>query len=605
MKIIRRTIYPALYLIFGYGLLLGTCRPFLTETADMTPFYTTGDFLSEMLQRPAGALFYVASLLQSCMARPVLGASLLLFLLTCLAYAVKFTLRLPGRYEALCWLPPLALLANFTQIGYSLYTLKTPAVAFTPVVGLLAALLLTRLLQLTAHRQRVVGKSLALAFICVMSFMCFHLLGTYAMIAALLFVISTARQMKTERPYRLLQICIAIVSFLTIPMICYQQGWYHVRQADLYLQGLPDFMWGSDNAHLSTPIRTAVVLLACYALLPLREPAGKGLRRITEMGGVLLLVAGMALTYHKTFRDRNFFAILEMRQSLEKGDAERVLQLSMQCADEPTRAQVMLTRVALWQLGLASDKLFTYPDGSAPYNAPIDNQYLRLMAGRTIYYYLGKINYAYRWCMEDMVEYGRRPSYLACMAKCALLNGETALAEKYLGQLRHTFFYTGLADRYTQLLASHQHDKEMKALLPLLRYNDMLDGDGGLVELYCLQSMAYSQGGSREMVDMSLMCNLITKNINGFWPRFFQLLPTWKGHIPVHYQEAALLFSRLQGKPDISRLPINTDIRQSFERLIQASAQNGDNQSNAVTLRPEFGGTYWYYYFFVNGLKTS
>lgn len=605
MKIIRQTIYPALFLIFGYWLLLGTCRPFLTETADMTPFYTTGDFLSEMLQRPAGGLFYVASLLQSCMARPALGASLLMFLLTCLAYAVKVILRLPGRYEALCWLPSLALLANFTQIGYSLYTLKTPAVAFTPVVGLLAALLLARLLQLTSRQQRAVGKSLTAAFICIVSFASYHLLGGYAMITALLYIISIARQMKTDRPYRLLQMGIATVSFLLIPVICHRQGWYHVRQADLYLQGLPDFIWGSDHAHLSTPILTAVVLLVCYALLPLREPAGKARRRITEMGGALLLAAGMVLTYHKTFRDRNFLAILEMRQALEKGDAERVLQLSMQCADEPTRAQVMLTRVALWQLGQAPDKLFTYPDGSAPYNAPVDNQYLRLMAGRTIYYYLGKINYAYRWCMEDMVEYGRRPSYLAYMAKCALLNDETALAEKYLSQLRHTLFYSDFADRYTRLLTSGRHDREMKALQSLLRYNDMLDGDGGLVELYSLQSMAYSQGGSREMVDMSLMCNLITKNINGFWPRFFQLLPTWKGHIPVHYQEAALLFSRLQGKPDISRLPINPDIRQSFERLIQASAQNGDNQSNAVTLRPEFGGTYWYYYFFVNGLKTS
>lgn len=144
----------------------------------------------------------------------------------------------------------------------------------------------------------------------------------------------------------------------------------------------------------------------------------------------------------------------------------------------------------------------------------------------------------------------------------------------------------------------------MQALKPLLRYADMVDGDGGMVEMYCLQSMALSEGGSREMVDISLMCNLITKNIAGFWPRFFQLLPTWKGHIPVHYQEAALLFAQLQGRPDISHLPIDPGIRQSFERLIQASEQNGDSQSNAVTLRPEFGGTYWYYYFFVEGLKT-
>lgn len=605
MKFIRQSVYPVLFLIFGYWLLMGTIRPFLVETADMTPFYTTGDFFSEMLLRPAGGLFYVTSLLQSCLARPLLGATLLLALLVALAYPTKAALRLPGRYEALCWLPSLALLANFTQIGYSLYTLKTPAVAFTPVVGLLMALLMAGLLRFCANQRDGKGRFLPLAILPVAIFVGYCLMGFYALLAGLLFILTTAVLLKTDRTYRLLQILLALVCCLAIPMICYQQGWFHVRQADLYWQGLPDFMRGDDSAHLSTPLQVAIALLMVYAILPLREPAGKVLRRSADVLGALLFVAALGLTHHKTFRDPNFFSILEMRQALERGDTGRVLQLSMQSKEVPTRAQVMLTRVALWQSGQAADKLFTYPDGSAPYQAPVDNQYLRLMAGRTIYYYLGKVNFAYRWCMEDMVEYGRRPSYLAYMAKCALLNGETALAEKYLAQLRHTFFYADFADRHTRLLASYQPDKEMAALQPLLRYNDMLDGDGGMVEKYCLQSMAYSQGGSREMVDMSLMCNLITKNIPGFWPRFFQLLPTWKGHIPVHYQEAALLFSRLQGKPDISHLPIDAGIRQSFERLVQASAQNGDNQSNTVTLRPEFGGTYWYYYFFVDGLKAN
>ncbi len=605
MNIIRRITYPILFLIFGYWLLMGVVSPLLVETADMTPFFTTGDFFTHMLLRPAGGLFYVASLLQSCMARPLVGTTLLLALLLALAYAVKGALRVPDRYEALCWLPSLALLANFTQIGYSLYTLKTPAVAFTPVLGALSALLLAWLLRVMVIQQGRMGKTLALVAIVLTAFVGYCLLGVYVLLAGLLLILHTVTLLKTERAYRLLQIFITLVSFLAIPMICYQLGWFHVRQSDLYVQGLPDFMRGAVNAHLAAPIRIAAGLLAVYALLPLREPKGSTARWALELVGLMVFVVGGVLSYHQTFRDNNFYSILEMRQALEKGDTGRVLQLSMQTTDVPTRAQVMLTRVALWQTGQAADKLFTYPDGSAPYNAPVDNQYLRMMVGRTIYYYLGKINFAYRWCMEDMVEYGHRPTYLLYMAKCALINGETALANKCLAQLRHTFFYDDVANHYVQLASAHQQDKEMKALQPLLRYNDMLDGDGGLVEMYCLQSMALSQGGSREMVDMSLMCNLITKNIPGFWPRFFQLLPTWKGHIPVHYQEAALLFSQLQGKPDISQLPIDAGIRQSFERLIQASAQNGDNQQNAVTLRPEFGGTYWYYYFFVDGLKAN
>lgn len=605
MNIIRRLTFPTLFLIFGYWLLLGPMRPFLIETGDMTPFYTTASFLKETIMRPAGGLYYVASLLQSCMSLPIMGATLMLALLLAMAYLTKAALLIPNRYEALSWLPSWALLANFTQTGYMLYTLKTPAFAFTPVVGLLAALLLACLLRFVVGRQTHVGKGLAMMAIVVAALVGFCLLGFYALMAALLLILSMTVKWKSDRLYYSLQIFITLISFLAIPMICYQQGWFHVRQADLYLQGLPDFVRAAEDTHLTFPLCAAVSLLALCSVLPFREPKGKGLQRLVDVLGAVVFVAGAGLSYQQSFRDSNFFSILNMKQALEEGDADRVLQLSMQSPEVPTRAQVMLTRIALWQTGQAGDKLFTYPDGSASYNVPFHNQYLRLMVGRTLYYYLGKINYAYRWCMEDMVEYGRRPSYLKYMAKCAVINGETALASKYLSQLRHTFFHRDFAARHAQLLASHRQDAEMKSLQPLLRYNDMLDGDGGLVEMYWLQSMAYSQGGSREMVDMSLMCNLITKNIPGFWPRFFQLLPTWKGHIPVHYQEAALLFSRLQGTPDISRLPIDPGIRQSFERLIEASAQNGDNQSNAVTLRPEFGGTYWYYYFFVEGLKTN
>ena len=107
------------------------------------------------------------------------------------------------------------------------------------------------------------------------------------------------------------------------------------------------------------------------------------------------------------------------------------------------------------------------------------------------------------------------------------------------------------------------------------------------------------------MVELSLMCCLITKQLDGFWPRFLALMPVWQGNIPVHYQEAALMVAQLQGGIDITGLPIDPQVRQRFERLVEASAQMGDSASNAYSLRPEFGDTYWYYYFFVEGLKTT
>ena len=62
------------------------------------------------------------------------------------------------------------------------------------------------------------------------------------------------------------------------------------------------------------------------------------------------------------------------------------------------------------------------------------------MNGIIVNYHIGKLNDSYRWCMEYMVEYGMRNFYIKYMTKCALLNEEYALAEKYLNILSGNFF---------------------------------------------------------------------------------------------------------------------------------------------------------------------
>jgi hypothetical protein len=284
-----------------------------------------------------------------------------------------------------------------------------------------------------------------------------------------------------------------------------------------------------------------------------------------------------------------------MKHAAEEGAWEQVLQIAREGKEEPTRAQVCLTRLALFKTGRMGDELFTYPEGSAQYNAP-QNQWLRLMIGPLLYYHYGKTGFAYRWAMEDMVEYGERPAYLRYLYSVARLNEEEALTKRYERTLARTLFYK---------CAREKEDQEAAAIKPLLNYTDQLDGDDGLVEFYLLNSFALSEGGSREMVELSLMNGLITKNLTGFWPRFLALLPTWQGRIPTHYQEAALMVAQLQGGAPVADLPIDTVIQQRFQQLIAASARMGDNAANAVALRPEFGNTYWYYYFFVEGLKTN
>ncbi len=310
-------------------------------------------------------------------------------------------------------------------------------------------------------------------------------------------------------------------------------------------------------------------------------------------------------THHRTFKDENYRNILRMKHAVDKDDWQQVLDIARQQNPDlaPTRIQVCYTRLALYKLGLSGESTFSYPDGDAEYAAPTVNQYLRLIAGPQLYYFLGKPNYAYRWCMEDMVEYGLRPQYLSYMLRSSLLNGEKPLAEKYARQLNAHPFY--------QIDLEHDYQTECKAIEPLLEYNNILDGDGGHVEAYLLQNYATMRGGTRQMVTLSLDCALILKDINDFWPLFIKMLPVWEhengNKIPRHYQEAALLFANLQGNIDLSQVNIDTDIKERFNNLIaeaNANSQYGD-EYNATRLRPLYGNTYWYYFFFTTGLKTN
>lgn len=573
-------------------------KPFLIETAALTPFYTTTSFIADMLSVPCGFVGYIASMMQSCFAMPWLGASLLTLLLVALAESMRRVFKVSAAWSGLCLVPSFMLILNYTEVGYMLWLVKTPALAFTIPLGLLISIGLTAI-AMVFHKLWI-----KLVLIVLYATVGYWLFGLFGLLACLFVVLPMIAETIRTRQWKHLSIILGILLLaLVLPRVMYGQGLFTMRVQDIYVAGLPDYIWNDAERYLYYP---ALVAIAFCLLLSTTLFTQKNIVcLIASLTG--MIVAAICL-FNYTYRDSNFFDTLEQKQALEQGDYERVLDIARTAETPPTRIQVMLTREALWQTGQAGDKMFAYPDGDTPCNSPRQFQYMRLLCGRLFYYLEGKVNYAYRWCMEDMVEYGRRPDYLCYMTKCALVNGEWKLADKYLDALDHTLWYKDFATKYRTYVTDHSlvaKDKEMSAIKPLLRYNDVLDGDGGLIELFVLNSYAYSNGGSREIVERALMNSLIIKNLDNFWYRFMALLPGWNGHIPVHFQEAALMVAQLQGGVDTSKLPIDNAIRERFVQLVEKSGQNGDNASNAYLLKPEFGDTYWYYYFFVQGLKTN
>lgn len=573
-------------------------KPFLIETAALTPFYTTTSFIADMMSMPCGFVGYIASMMQSCFAMPWLGALLLTLLLVALAESMRRVFKVSAAWSGLCLVPSFMLILNYTEVGYMLWLVKTPALAFTMPLGMLISIGLTAT-AMVFHKLWI-----KLVLIVLYATVGYWLFGLFGLLACLFVVLPIIAEAIRTRQWKHLSIILGILLLaLVLPRVMYGQGLFTMRVQDIYVAGLPDYIWNDAERYLYYP---ALVAIAFCLLLSTTLFTQKNIVcLIVSLVG--MIVAAICL-FNYTYRDSNFFDTLEQKQALEQGDYERVLDIARTAETPPTRIQVMLTREALWQTGQAGDKMFAYPDGDTPCNSPRQFQYMRLLCGRLFYYLEGKVNYAYRWCMEDMVEYGRRPDYLCYMVKCALINGEWKLADKYLDALDHTLWYKDFATKYRTYVTDHSlvsKDKEMATIKPLLRYNDVLDGDGGMIELFILNSYAYSTGGSREIVERALMNSLIIKNLDNFWYRFMALLPGWNGHIPVHFQEVALMVAQLQGGVDTSKLPIDNAIRERFAQLVEKSGQNGDNASNAYLLKPEFGDTYWYYYFFVEGLKTN
>jgi len=382
---------------------------------------------------------------------------------------------------------------------------------------------------------------------------------------------------------------------------------YNRMNADDWLTAsLPDYFFTSEEWKLWLPLAVAFFSLILLAIAGKKEIKGKFGLALSFL--VFLLSAFAVVKY--TFNDKNFNNITKMARAVDMADWDGVIDVAVKSDVVPTRAEVMMRNLAMIRKGVAADKMFTLVDGDAEYKAPRYQMYLMHIAGRSLYYYYGKVNYAYRWCMEDMVEYGMRPSYLEYMSLCAIVNGEKELARKYLHKLSKAPFRGAFVEKYSKYVDNPslaENDKEMKEIRKLMNYNDLLDGDSGLLEVYLLNSFALTEGGTKEMVDISMLFNLVLKDINGFWPRFMALLPTYNGKIPVHVQEAVLLFNALEQKYDISQLPIDESVKERFAQIIQQSSNYSSygDEYNAQALQPAFGDTYWYYYFFVKGLKTN
>ena len=610
---------------------------------------------------PGGWLSWAGSYLTDFFFHPALGVTLLMAAWALLMAMLSWLYRLRGWQLLLTSLVPLMLLAAFTQTGYWLFYQKLHGHLWVPTLGIslsvLAALVCHKVCGLLSPLWGTLLRSLWLV---PLAWYGYQVMGAWSFAAVLLTALPTGpASVSGQRPWlRSLLLCLPVVLAAAllwyVPRLAYDTVYEQTLFDEIYRAGMPCFRNG--DADLCV-YRRAYYLLALSFLpllvmgwIPQSLRSRKAWRCTAPLLLVLLLCGAAAFIHDRWNRDQNLHIEVAMSNAIDRNDWQGALHAltegTVTDSIAPTRAIVMMKNLALYRLGRAGDDMFNYPEGSRLQNVdeyyrygdlmypdsifhhtdPKDLEHAKLrhrwnirlsqIAGKKMYYHYGKLNFCYRWCMEDAVEFGWRVDELKMMAQCAMLKEENTVARKYLNLLKQTRYHRAWAEEQEKFVGNFdamRQDPVLRPITYLMQVGDRLDGDNTLIELYLLQTFANGNGVDPYYQEMTLISAMLMKDIDLFWPRFMGYATMHKDekdfHMPRHYQEAAYLYGHLENKVDISQMPFDPSVKQTYERFMAFNSQPHiaplSEEKKAEVFKPQFGHTFYYFYFLRRNQKTN
>ena len=592
-----------LFAVVVWGLLNLFEQEFLFRVQELSLWLPTKVYFDERMLVPGGLMSYIACFLTQFFYYPMLGSLIYVALLLVVQWLTIKVFQIPARHALLALIPGALIVCCSMEAGYWIFQIKTQGYFFSMLVGFLFALSVMRLYQLVKGWWRYV-------VVVAIAAMGYPFFGFYASLALVGIALWTLRENEEGRGMVAL-LCVAAA--ITTPIL-YYSVYEQTRFVDMFTVGMPAFEFSKRDVFTWIPYVLLYLFPLVMPFVPLKrneEGVAKKALLIENMALMALIVAsGLVFWY----RDPNFRAEIKMNHAMERLEWRKALDIAKAQKQTPTRLIVLNKNLALLKLGKAGDEMFHYLDGGEAPDSPLQ---IRLMqvGGKMLYYHYARMNFCYRWCLEDAVEYGWKVDYLKYMVRTSLISGEPALAQKYINTLKKTLFYRGWAEKYEKMVGDPSliaKDREMASILPLYQYEDQLDGDNSLVEIYLLNYFAHSYSDlSTPMFDeAALMCALTLKDIPTFWNCFFRYANSHKtDRMPTHYQEAALLYGNLEKNVDISKMPFDKTVKmrfQDFMRFAQKHAvENVERDPEAKKLfYDRYGNTFWYFYFFIRDVKS-
>ena len=607
-KVDRSWLYPLLLsvaaLLLAYWVIVGQESAYLFKVQELNLFLYTPLFLHQQMVVPGGMMAYLGSYFTQFFYHPWLGTALLCGWCGLLMWLVYKAFALKPHWAPVLLVPlALVLLTDFT-LGYWIYFLKLRGCFFIAVIGFSLAVALVWLFRLLPRKPWA-----HCLFLLLTAVVAYPLMGFYGLLAVAMMAVLCWRLEGVKLSLRVTDSVTATVLLVFVPLLYIRCIYCQVPASDAWRQALPLFSKGTetfdDNYWPYVLMCLFLVAMAlCYRLW--RKPVSR-----LWAWGVVHLVVVTAIGFgcwQYWYKDVNFHDEIRMSACIERSDWEGVLDVARE-AEDPTRQMVLCKFLAFFKMGQAGDRMYAFRDGDKLPDSPFRFPMVETV-GRQLYLHFGLPNFCHRWCMEDGVEIGFRLDHLKDLLRCAVLCDEQAVARKYIDLLRQTRYYGAWAERYERLLGDSvalQKDPELGPITHLTGFTNVLASDKSLLETFLVTILSNRQTTDPVCADLTMMFALQTKDILTFWRAFSQYAALHQGEpMPRHYQEAAYLYGQLEHQVDISRMPFDKDIPQSYQdfmALAKQYAPMGPERMKAACYA-RFGSTFFYHYFLLRDQKT-
>jgi len=550
----------------------------------MQLFLNTSDFLKEQASLPGGLAGYMSSFIIQFFYESMLGAFLIAVLLVLLQRLVLDAANHVARK------PIYGMLTCLPSIGYAILLCNEDFL----LSGLFALLFA---LGAVAFYNRIKSFPVRMIFLLLMIPMLYWLVGFGSIVFPLLALSTEWIRRERENTNWLTGITgVSVLLLIGTPLIA---------KALVLQYPLNNFWLAGNYSRFSGLLHVfylGVMLLTLFIPILFRwlpEQPDKKKRRLYK-GGQLVLLSGFVIWGVVSIADWNKEEVMayDYYSRMQKWN-QIVAMADKKVPQGPLTVSIL--NLALNRSGYMPDYMFTYfqngPEGLLP---SFQKDFVLPTIVGEIYYHLGLVNTAQHFAfeaMEAIPDFKKSVRSIKRLAETNLINGQYAVAAKYLNILQHTFAYKKWASEAITYLGDEERINAHPEWGQLRRYrpqNDFLFSESEKDQMI---GILFQHDPTNHMAyEYLLAYTLLNKDLQ----HFFQYYGMGEGKLtyrvlPKSYQEALALIWSASG--NLQEIPPQID-RSVIERLNTFQTLH-KNQGNAeVMLKDQFSDTYWYYFYY-------